>query len=263
MKNKRIIVFVPLNIGSYDENEKAGDSVADAYLRGIDKEGKDEIWIKNRINIFMNYTYKSLLNQTNQDFTAIIIYDDKTENIVISEANNYGQMPENIFFIGRSIVDKFIKEKIAGSEYAYFVRIDSDDMYHREYIQKLHEYTPQKDTAAIINEWAYLYDSFNNKLYVCHAKVLSCYTLIFKTEDYISGKVPSVITNQIDAQMATARYILKNEELEGINCVWHVHSKNTITSADQGFTNQWTNYLSAPIENELIKGLIISEFRGW
>lgn len=136
-------------------------------------------------------------------------------------------------------------------------------MYHKSYIQKLYDYTPLSETAAIINEWAYLYDSFNNKLYVCHAKVLSCYTLIYKTEDYISNKVPAVITNQLDAQMATARYVLKNEELEGINYVWHVHSKNTITSVDEGFTNQWTNYLSDPIENELIANFIISEFRGW
>lgn len=101
MKNKSIIVFVPLNIGSYEESENSKDAVADAYLKYIDEEGKDELWIKNRINVFMNYTYKSLVNQTNQDFTALIIYDDKTENIVISELVNYGELPENIIFIGK------------------------------------------------------------------------------------------------------------------------------------------------------------------
>jgi GT2 family glycosyltransferase len=262
MTNKKIIVLVPLNIGSYDEEDKVEDAIADAYLRYIDQRGKDEVWIKNRINVFMNYTCKSLINQTNQDFTALVVYDDKTEEVIISELKNYGDLPENIIFIGKSIADKFIKEKIAGSEYAYFVRIDSDDMYHKSYIQKLYDYIPLKETAAIINEWAYLYDSFNNKLYVCHAKILSSYTLIYKTEEYRNDMVPSVITNMLDAQMENACHVLKNEEIEGINYIWHVHSKNTITSTEEWFTNQWTNYLSEPIENEIIKGFILSEFRG-
>lgn len=263
MKNKSIIVLVPLNIGSYDGNSNVENESADLYLRYIDTKGKDEVWVRNRINIFMNYTYKSLINQTNQDFTALIIYDDKTEDIVISELIKYGRLPENIIFIGKSIADVFIKEKIAESEYVYFVRIDSDDMYHKSYIQKLYDYTSLPETGALINQWTYLYDSFNDKLYVCHAKILSCYTLIYKTKDYINGAVQSVITNKLDAQMSVANNLIKNEEMEGINHVWLVHSKNTITSTEDWFVNQWTNYLSDPIENEFIKGFILSEFRGW
>ena len=264
MKDKSIIVLIPLNIGSYENNESINADInpVDAYLRYIDQEGKDELWIRNRINVFMNYTYKSLINQTNQDFTAFIIYDDKTEEIVISELVKYGTLAENIVFIGKSIVDIFIKEKVKDSEYVYFVRIDSDDMYHKSYIQKLYDYTPAKDVAALINEWAYIYDSYSNKLYICHAKILSCYTLIYKSEDYISGALPSPITNQLDAQMSIAHDVLKNEELDGINYVWHVHSKNTITSTADWFVNKWTNYLSEPIDNIILVSFIMSEFRG-
>lgn len=262
MKNKSIIVLVPLNIANYEKNEDAEENLISEYLKYMAHLGKEELWVKNRINVFMNYTYKSLVNQTNQDFIACIIYDDKTEKLIVSELMKYGELPQNIIFIGQSIVDALIKEKIAGSEYVYFVRIDSDDMYHKSYIQKLYDYTPLPETTSLINQLAYLYDSFYNKLYVCHAKILSCYTLIYKSEDYLSGVIPTVITNQLDAQMDIAYHVLNREEMEGLNYVWHVHSKNTITSTAEWFTKEWTNYISDPIKDEQIMNLIMSEFRG-
>lgn len=262
MKNKSIIVLIPLNIASFNRNESNDEEHIKEYYSYMDIEGKNEFWIKNRINIFMNYTYKSLVNQTNQDFTACIIYDDKTENLIVSELMKYGELQENIRFIGKSIIDNFIKEKIVGSEYVYFVRIDSDDMYHKSYIQKLYDYTPLPETVALINEWAYLYDSYNHKLFECKAKVLSCYTLIFKTEDYLSGAVPTVVTNQLDAQMGVAQYVLKKEYLDGINYAWHVHSKNTVTSTEEWFTNEWTTYLSDEIKDEKEIKEIMEAFMG-
>lgn len=262
MKNKSIIVLVPLNVQNYESTENQQEFYIREFLKHIDREGKDELWIKNRINVFMNYTYKSLINQTNQDFTACVIYNDRTEELIISELAKYGELPRNIVFIGISKVNAFIKEKIIGSEYAYFVRIDSDDMYHKSYIQKLYDYTPLPQTVALLNPWAYLYDSFNNKLFVCNAKITSCYTLICKSVDYLIGTVPTVITDQLDAQMCFAWYYLNKEHMDGINYAWHVHSKNTVTSTEKYFTNQWTNYLSEPISDEEIIKKIMGEFMG-
>ncbi|NRY63587.1 glycosyltransferase [Clostridium beijerinckii] len=261
MKNKSIVILIPLNIASYEEVEYEEKNDIRGYFDTVDKEREDEIWIKNRINIFMNYTYKSLINQTNQDFTACVLYSKESEELVFSEISKYGPMPENIVFISKNMADVFIKEKIIGSEYVYFVRIDSDDMYHKSYVQKLYDYIPKPETTALLNQWGYLYDSFNGKLFICSAKVTSCYTLIHKTEDYINGTVPSVITDKLDIQMGTAWSMPNKEYLDGLNYAWHVHSKNTLTSSEEWFTNEWTYYLSDPINKDIINP-IISEFMG-
>lgn len=134
-------------------------------------------------------------------------------------------------------------------------------MYHKSYVQKLYDYIPKPETTALLNQWGYLYDSFNDKLFICSAKVTSCYTLIHKTEDYINGTVPSVITDKLDIQMGTAWSMPNKEYLDGLNYAWHVHSKNTLTSSEEWFTNEWTYYLSDPINKDIINP-IISEFMG-
>lgn len=264
MNSKSMIVIVPLNVASYEKTD--ADAENNEYIRGyfktIDKKRENDLWIKNRINIFINYTFRSLIKQTNQDFTACIIYDDRTEEIVNSEVKKYGKLPNNIIFISKSIADIFIKQKILGSEYVYFTRIDSDDMYHKEYIQKLYDHNIIPGTVALLNPWGYIYDSFNDKLAVYNAKVNSCYTLIYKTEDYLTGKVQSVITDQLDAQMGGVWSLPSGkEDIEGINHVWHMHSKNILSCFEEWFTNKWTNYTGDQINDINIIKEILDDFR--
>jgi hypothetical protein len=243
MKKKNIIIMIPLNISHYYETgtEELSFKIFGNHLNA---EKNDVEWIKNRINIFMNYTLKSLKLQTNQHFKAYVAYNDSTKDLVLEELLKYEPLPSNIKFIEFSLLDSEIRKNIKKSKYFYFVRTDSDDMYHKSYIQKMHDYTPDKYTTALINPYGYLYDSANNKIGKCKARVTSCYTLIFNSKDYLAGKTYNVVTDQIDSQMWMSWSYFPKEVLLGRNYVWHVHSKNTVTNFEQWFTDAWVEELT-------------------
>jgi hypothetical protein len=243
MKEKSIIVMVPLNVSYYYETGKEDENFMQ-FANHLNTEKNNVEWISNRINIFMNYTLKSLKLQTNQHFKAFVAYSDLTKDLVLQELVKYDPLPSNIKFIEFSLLDSEIRKTIKKSKYFYFIRIDSDDMYHKSYIQKMHDYTPDKYTTAVINPYGYLYDSTNNKIGKCKARVTSCYTLIFNTKDYLEGKTYNVLTDQIDSQMWFAWSYFPKEILLGRNYVWHVHSKNTITNFEQWFTDIWVEELT-------------------
>lgn len=101
------------------------------------------------------------------------------------------------------------------------VRLDCDDMYHKNFIQKLHDYTPKKSAKALINQNGYIYDSIKKGIIKTYRKSPPFYTLIYKVDDYINGKrynMPGGHTYAIK---------LSHEILAGRNYVIVIHSKNT------------------------------------
>lgn len=186
------------------------------------KERLEKEWIEYRIDIFMKYTMKSLKQQTNQDFLAFIFYENDSEDILREALAKYEKLPDNIQFTCLK-ESKQITENITGYDYLYLVRIDSDDMYHKSYVQKLHDYMPREETQVLINQNGYLYDSINIRLGKYYNESPSPYTLIYKTKDYLEnfryklqGGHPGAIR-------------LPHEIMDGYNFVVTVHSQNTST----------------------------------
>lgn len=244
MIEKKIIILVPFNIIEYSNiNEEIEDDSIKKYFDHINNEKWDKKWIQNRINIFMNYTLKSFKSQTNQDFQTFVMYNDKTKDIIFDELEKYESLPSNVEFVGKGSIKDKICDNILECKFVYFVRIDSDDMYHSSYIQKLQDYKPRNDTVALLNKYGYLYDSVNNKMGKCCAKV-SCYTLIFNAKDYLDGKTYNVVTDEMDTQMGIAWNYFQSEFVEGFNYIWHVHSTNTLTVFDTWFTDKWISELT-------------------
>ncbi len=166
--NRKVIINITFNTYQFNDD-----------LR-LSKE-----WIEYRINIFMNYTLKSLINQTCQDFTTIFHYDLRTKDIIYDELSKYPPLPKNIILSSDGY--SLLKELIAGYEYLYLVRIDSDDMYHPLFIQKLLDLNLNHDTECILNQDGYAYDCIDNKLGIWYAQSPPFYTLIYKVQDYLNG----------------------------------------------------------------------------
>jgi Putative rhamnosyl transferase len=145
-------------------------------------------WIDNRIALFMNYTFKSLKAQINQDFLTLVRCEDQTLPLIDKALSKYEKLPSNIRFTGKQEYNKAFKEAIEGHDYIYLVRIDSDDMYHKTYIDQLHKYQPKPETEIIINQNGYLYDIKTQLLAPMYHYSPSFYTLIYKVEDYLKGK---------------------------------------------------------------------------
>lgn len=178
-------------------------------------------WIEKRIDIFMRFTLKSLKAQTNQNFLALIKYEDKTNDIVTNILGKYPKLPDNIKFISKNEYEKKVIEKIKGFNYLFLLRLDSDDMYHKSFIQQLYNYKHDISTEAIINQNGYIYDSIKNRMAKFPHKSPNYYTLVYKVDDFINGKryrIPGGHPNVIK--------LLKHEIIKKPNYIRLVHSIN-------------------------------------
>ncbi len=144
-------------------------------------------WIENRIDIFMNFTFKSLINQTNSSFLTILACDPSSMEIINQALSTNPNLPENIKFISSKEYDRTILDYIGNCPKFFLARIDSDDMYHKSYIQQLYDIHPQEYTAALINQRGYMYDSINKRMAHWYHFSPPFYTFIYNTEDYVRG----------------------------------------------------------------------------
>lgn len=142
-------------------------------------------WIDERIGVFNRFTLRSLKNQTNQDFLTLVNYDPVTESLVMDALANHEKLPENVQFVTPKGAN--ILKNINGYEYLYVVRIDSDNLYHKSFIQQLHDCKPKDETQVLINQKGFVYDSVNGKLATYFQVSPSFYTLVHKVEDYLNG----------------------------------------------------------------------------
>lgn len=180
-----------------------------------------ESWIEKRIDIFMKFTLNSLKSQTNQNYLALIKYEDKSKDIITKVLSRYPKLPNNVTFIAKSKYEKKVIEKAKGFDYLYLVRLDSDDMYHKSFIQQLFDYKHHISTEAIINQNGYIYDSIKKQIAKFPQISPNYYTLIYKVDDYISGKrykIPGGHPNVIK--------LLNHEILKKPNYIRLVHSTN-------------------------------------
>lgn len=220
MESKTVIINSMFNVNPYATNLK------ECYALE---------WIRDRIKTFQEFTLKSLRLQTNQKFNFFVFYEDSTDEIIKSELNKYDPLPDNIHFVMKSKYYYEIIKYLQGYEYVYFVRLDSDDAYHKSFIQQLYDYKPKLGTVALINRSGYIYDSINKELGKCFCKVVTFYTFIYKVEDYLNGKIFNPNFTDIDTEQYIALRV-PHEFIEKRNYLWHIHNKNTITKFGSWFT---------------------------
>ncbi len=222
LKDKVIIIWSKIKANDFKSDEEA------------------EKWIKHRIKVFINYTAKSFKNQTNQNFYYFINYDEKARDYIFKELENYPSLPSNIIFTDR--YHEKIKEIIPNYKTLYFVRIDSDDMYEKNFIQKLTDYKNKEDTQALICQSGYIYDTSNNMLAKWFYKSPPFFTLVYHTADFFGG-----IRHDVHGHSSVIN--LSHEIIEGDNFVVIVHGENTVTKFNSSFRKE---LIDEPCEKEKI-----------
>lgn len=204
MKNKCVIVEIHFN--SY----------------GFKKERFTKKWIDYRIKIFMLYTYRCLLKQTNKNFKTFIYYADRTESLIHRALRKYKKLAPHIQFVKISARNKRVLDCLEGFKHVYFVRIDSDDMYCKTFIAQLHAFKPKPSTKALINQRGFWYDSNRKRMAAVIRKSPPFYTLIYKTEDFKNG-----MRYLLKGHGSVIR--LRHEKLKPRNYMVIIHGKNTST----------------------------------
>ncbi|MDQ0857340.1 hypothetical protein [Bacillus sp. V2I10] len=188
---------------------------------GANEESFTKEWIERRISIFMNYTLKSLKGQSSQDYLALVLYNPKTEDKIKTALNNHRPLPNNVRFIPSQLFEAVVKNTIKGSDLLYEVHLESDDMYHQSFIEVLLKHTHKKNTAALIPQYGYVYDSIQNRLGRFFFWKPSFGAFIYNVNDYLKGKRYEL--GWRGALKLPYEFICVKEPI-WIN---HIHSKNT------------------------------------
>lgn len=224
---RKMIIFSNFNTNTFN---LSGNFHVDIFSRE---------WLSYRMKIFMTYTRKSLESQTNQNFLALISIHPDSIAIIDDLLKQYPILPSNIIFTPdrNSLIIDYIK----GSDEVFLSKIDSDDIYHPSYISQLYEYEPKKNTAVLINQSGYIYDT-NNDLLANYENISPAfYTQIFSVDDYVNVYQYYPEISHVYIQK------LPYEAIKRKNFIVVAHNNNVYTH----FTNQYKNSLISEDKEKL------------
>lgn len=175
-----MIVDIPFNIDTNPFWPEFDDRFID-----VKKESKTKEWIDYRIDIFMKYTGKSLINQTNQNFKCVVRYAKESEKLIYEALARHSKLPNNIIFSDDG--GQAIEDLIEGYKYIYHIRIDSDNMFAKDYIEQLHHINYYEELECILSQNGYLYDANEDRLANMMHTSPSIYALVYTVDDFICG----------------------------------------------------------------------------
>lgn len=185
-------------------------------------------WLEYRLDIFEKYTLKSLKNQSNQDFRVYLCCEESTMPMIRAYLDKKPPLPNNIQFDTIVHNEMDIKKDIMQYDFLYHIRLDSDNLYHQDFIQKLYDYVPKEETQVIISQNGYVYDTRDDSLAPYFQKSPPFYAFIYKVQDYIDGfryRTPLGHSRIIN--------LWKYEFMEGYNYIVSLHGKNVLNRRDK------------------------------
>lgn len=249
--SKKIIITSKFNIMTGARNN---------YYSKSEKLRFDTEWIENRMDIFVNFTLKSFKNQTNQDFSVVYAIDDSTEDLVNNALKKYDPLPSNIMFVKKSDYMNTLDKLSDGYHLLYLTRLDSDDMYCKDFIETLHNFPTKIDTQELICQHGYMYDSKDNRLADYRHTCFTYYTFIYKkykeVKKYDSFPLDPMQLLVDFSHFSTMNY--KYEAIPGRNFIYHIHGNNAASTFyvyDFGHVK-----VERIIEDEKEKEAILSRF---
>lgn len=127
---------------------------------------KDSDWLDYRLEIFQRYTLPSLINQNDGIFRIWMICEKGSEDILmpkIEVAKKKNPMMGVVHFVfdEQAVCDRLIDH----TEPIYFLKLDSDDMYHKNTIRKTRKTLgPLNDISMLMFCDGYIYDIHSKKM---------------------------------------------------------------------------------------------------
>lgn len=248
---RKIIISSKFNIMTGNRNFTYGRN---EHLR------KNKEWIDNRVDIFMKYTGKCLMEQTNQDFTAVYVYADETEEDIKSAFSRYPKLNSNIIFVKKSEYEETIDNLSSDVDELFLVRLDSDDLYKKDIVEKLHNIEVDDSIEGLICRKGYMYEGLSNRLAKYYHKNFTFYTLIYRlNNEEVKYSSLDVTPYELLVDFSHGRIDDYNLlELQGRNYIFNIHGTNTDSTFelyDWGFART-----EGEIVDEIEKEKILKEF---
>lgn len=151
---------------------------------GLHQGFRGQEWYAHRINLFKNYTLKSLLNQTNRDFiTWIAVRPQEKDNPLTIELIDYLKKIPNfpfIFTYGGCFLwdDKYkndnllerlkiilpqLKELLTNEKYIYETCHSSDDLSHRKDLEEVSKHN-YKERRILVHDKGFIFHKDSQRL---------------------------------------------------------------------------------------------------
>lgn len=178
-------------------------------------------WIEDRLDIFWRFTLQSLKAQTNQEFEAYLMYDILSAQVVQEALSHREPLPENIKFLDLKAAKERIEDTLEGYDQLYWIRLDSDNLYEKNFIQKLYDAQPAPETQALVCQMGYMYDEQTGNIVPYYQFSPPFYTLIYEPKHYIRG-----FRYETPGGHGSVGKLLKCEFLQGDNFLVTIHGAN-------------------------------------
>lgn len=180
----------------------------------------DEKWISSRIDILIKYLLPSLIKQSDQNFNYILLVRKETKEFIIDLLNNKNVL-ENKFFHVATPEEKFeLCDKIITTDRFHEVRLDSDNCYRIDFVEKLKSLDINAHTEAVVLPRGYMWYLENNVIVEREFKSPGFYSLIYKKDEYLSGKQHETPGGH-DGVIT-----LNHKKIEDRTWLWTVHDLN-------------------------------------
>lgn len=114
-----------------------------------------EEWLKERFDLFENFCFSSVKNQSNQNFKWLVFFDVNTPESYKIKVEEFRKSYENFypFFIDGmpNFLPEIIKNiKLLDTEkYIITSRLDNDDSIHEDYVEAIQSYFDKQNHLAI------------------------------------------------------------------------------------------------------------------
>lgn len=133
---------------------------------------------------FIDYSIKSVLNQTYSNYEIILIYDDKDQSDLEFLKNNYDSEKKIRFLVNRENLGAGLSRNrgIENANGKYICFIDSDDIWEKKKLENQVDFM-QKNKAKISHTSYNIIDERNNNIGKRSAKNFSNYHEILKSCD--------------------------------------------------------------------------------
>lgn len=130
----------------------------------------DEDYLNERFDIFEKYTLQSIKRQTNQNFEWIILFHQDTPNIFkkkIQKLKNEFKFIDLYYSDNQSFnFLEYCNSKNESANYFITTRIDNDDMFADDYIDKIQDYADNNFHECILSfEKGMKFDLLSQKKY--------------------------------------------------------------------------------------------------
>lgn len=138
------------------------------------RPGCEPAWLERRFNLFDQYCFPSVANQSNQNFKWIVFFDVDTPEpfkqkiaeyakkwanfvpVYLDCPLPYGEFPDEV----RTVVREYIPK---ACEYLITTWLDNDDAIHQDYVQRIQENFEPKDGETL--NFFFGYQLAEGKLY--------------------------------------------------------------------------------------------------